>query len=204
MLSFVSVVSAQTFDEWFRQNKTQRKYLLQQIAALRTYGSYLAKGYRIVQSGLHTIENIKQGDFHLHNVYFNSFKTVNPNIQRYIKIAEIIVLKTSMVKESVTTIQFCRKSGQLTNAELDYLLSVFSALLDDCFKSYDALSNVLKDGKLRMTDDERIAVINDINNAMIESDVFCNSFSAAARGLCIQRKNDYVDILQSQKINGIR
>ena len=204
MLSFVSVVSAQTFDEWFRQNKTQRKYLLQQIAALKSYGSYLAKSYRIVQSGLHTIENIKQGDFHLHDDYFNSLKTVNPNIQRYIKIAEIIILQTGMVKQAVSNIQFCRKSGQLTNAELDYLLSVFAALLNDCSKSYDALSNILKAGQLAMTDDKRIVVINDINNAMSDNDVFCNSFSAAARGLCIQRKNEQVDILQSQKINGIR
>ena len=42
-------LSAQTVAEWFRQKATQRKYLLQQIAALHVYSGYLSKGYSIAK-----------------------------------------------------------------------------------------------------------------------------------------------------------
>ncbi len=47
--------NAQTWDEWFKQKKTQKKYLVQQIAALRVYLDYLKKGYTVVHNGLNTI-----------------------------------------------------------------------------------------------------------------------------------------------------
>ena len=40
---------AQTFNEWFRQKATQKKYLIQQIAALQVYLDYVQKGYAIAQ-----------------------------------------------------------------------------------------------------------------------------------------------------------
>ncbi len=42
-----SGTKAQTFDEWFRQSATQKKYLLQQIAGLQVYIGYVQKGYSI-------------------------------------------------------------------------------------------------------------------------------------------------------------
>ena len=42
---FVSMLlSAQTTAEWFNQKATQKKYLIQQIAALQVYIGYLQKG----------------------------------------------------------------------------------------------------------------------------------------------------------------
>lgn len=46
------LAEAQTFDEWFRQKKTQKKYLVQQIAALKVYLGYLKEGYEIAQKGM--------------------------------------------------------------------------------------------------------------------------------------------------------
>ena len=65
-------LSAQTSSEWFRQKATQKKYLLQQIAALQVYSGYLSKGYSIAKNGLNTIKNIKNGDLLQHSNYFTS------------------------------------------------------------------------------------------------------------------------------------
>ncbi len=58
---------AQTWDEWFKQKKTQKKYLAKQIVLLRLYLGYLKKGYEIADKGLTTIHNIKNGDFNPKN-----------------------------------------------------------------------------------------------------------------------------------------
>ena len=41
---------SQKWDEWFKQKKTQKKYLIQQIAALKVYLGYLKEGYDIAIS----------------------------------------------------------------------------------------------------------------------------------------------------------
>src|SRR5674476_818487 len=90
-LIFIAADShAQTWDEWFAQKQTQKKYLLQQIAALQTYISTAEKGYKIASDGIHTISNIKNGELNLHSLFFNSLKTVNPKIKNATIVAEII------------------------------------------------------------------------------------------------------------------
>ncbi len=100
---------AQTYDEWFRQNKTQKKYLFQQISALQQYIGYAQKGYSIATKGLNAIQNIKHGDFNLHNNFFNSLSAVNPGISKYSKVSALIVLQISIAKNAHTTIKNCRK-----------------------------------------------------------------------------------------------
>src|SRR4051812_23729293 len=93
----VKVCNAQTFDEWFKQNKTQRKYLIQQIAAFKVYIGYVQKGYSIAKKGLTTIGSIKNGDLNLHNEFFSSLKNVNPGIMKYSKVADIIAYQIKII-----------------------------------------------------------------------------------------------------------
>src|SRR3954469_16187075 len=90
LLAFAGQSQGQTFSEWFRQKKTQKKYLIEQIAALQVYTGYLEKGYSIVIEGLSQISNIKHSDFDLHADYFSSLKYINPSIKNY-KVAYAII-----------------------------------------------------------------------------------------------------------------
>ena len=89
---------AQTWSEWFAQNKTQKKYLLQQIAALEVYLTDVKKGYQIVSGGLNAIHTIKHGEFNLHQAYFTSLKKVNPNIKDMAMLADILTRELSINK----------------------------------------------------------------------------------------------------------
>ncbi|GGB20109.1 hypothetical protein [Puia dinghuensis] len=71
---------AQTFSEWFRQNHTQLKYLAEQIAALRGYGSVLEKGYAVAQTGLGEIDTIDTTDLAMHTEHFASLDRVSPAV----------------------------------------------------------------------------------------------------------------------------
>ena len=96
---------AQTTDEWLNQKATQKKYLLQQIAALQVYLGYAKKGYTIVTSGVNTIRNIKNGDFNLHRDFFSRLKNVNPAIRRYAKVADIISYQVKIIRQTKLTLQ---------------------------------------------------------------------------------------------------
>ncbi len=204
LLCFAEPLSAQTFAEWFRQKATQKKYLLQQIAALQVYIGYVSKGYSVAKKGLNTIQDIKQGDLNLHSNYFTSLVTVNPKIRRYSKVADIIALEIDLARQTSKTIKDCRSSDQLTTTELDYLQIVVNRLLDDCGKSLDALFNLITNGQLSMKDDERIAAIDKLYEDMADKQIFIRSFSNTSRGLCVQRETERRDIIISKKLNELK
>lgn len=73
---------AQNFDEWTRQKKTQVRYLVKQIGGLKIYAQLAHRGYVIVEAGLKTITNIKEGNLRLHTERFASTSRVNPLIKK--------------------------------------------------------------------------------------------------------------------------
>lgn len=204
LLSFSARLSAQTFDEWFRQKATQKKYLIRQIAALQVYAGYLSKGYSIAKQGLITIQDIKHGDFNLHNNYFNSLASVSPTIKRYTKLAQIISLELDIAKQISSVVRYCKQSNQLSFSELNYLQKVFNQLLTDCSNSLDKLADIITEGNLTMKDDERIKAIDTIYEDMLDMQVFWRSFGNTSKGLCKQRINEQNEILFLKKLNEIK
>jgi hypothetical protein len=197
-------LSAQTWAEWFRQKATQRKYLLQQIAALQVYSGYLSKGYSIAKNGLNTIKSIKNGDLLQHTNYFTSLVTVNPKIKHYSKVAEIIALQIIITKQSGNALKNFRNNRHFTTTEINYLQTVFNKLLSECAKNLDELFSLITNGTLQMKDDERIKAIDKIYIDLQDKQQFARAFSNSAAGLSIQRSNEANDITISKKLNRLK
>lgn len=199
-----SGLHAQTWDEWFNQKATQKKYLLQQIATLQTYIGYVEKGYKIASSGLHTISDIKNGEFNLHEVFFSSLKTVNPKIKNAAEVAEIIMLQISIVNHFKKAIQTYKASSYFSSDEMTYIGNVYSALVADCVKDIDGLISVITDDKLQMTDDERIKQINRLYADMQDKNAFTQSFTNKAFLLAQQRQQEQNDISVTRQIYNVK
>ena len=204
VLTISTNISAQTWAEWFRQKVTQKKYLVEQIAAMKVYAGYLSKGYSIAKEGLGAIQDLKQGDFSLHKNYFNSLENVNPRVRQYSRVAEIISLGISITKQTARSIRNCQNTQQLTASELNYLSKVFNAVLADCTACIDAVVNLVTDGQLSMKDNERIHSIDKIYRQMMEAGVFVRSFSNTSLLLCRQRLQEQQDLQKIQQLNGLK
>ena len=198
------LLSAQTTGEWFNQSATQRKYLLQQIAALQVYLGYAKKGYTIVTSGVNTIRNIKNGDLNLHRDFFNRLKNVNPSIRKYAKVADIIAYQVKIIKQTKITIQQIRETKQFTEAELGHCKQVFDNLLDECMKTVEELILIITSGNLEMKDDERLKRIDKLYADVQEKYSFTCAFSEDMGLLAIQRLGEQMEINRSKLINGIK
>lgn len=199
----VNVCHGQTHDEWFRQKKTAIKYLTDQIAAFQTYIGYAEKGYSVIKSGLNTINDIKQGDFSLHNTFYKGLSSVNPVVKKYSKVAAIIAMQLSIGRQIINTIKSCKKSNMLSSSEQHYLNAVFNNLLDECGKNLDQLITLITHNDAKMQDDERIKRIDLLYSDMKDKQMFATSFSHSAKGLTVQRMNDRNDIVISKKLNGL-
>nr|WP_294895092.1 hypothetical protein [uncultured Pedobacter sp.] len=174
---------SQTWNEIFRQKKTQKRYLLEQIAAFKMYAAYLKKGYDITSSGLNTIKDFTNGEFNLHQTFITSLKAVNPVIRKHHQVAEIIIMQLSINK----ALNAITGSDDLSGSNSQYLQSVSNHVKDECEKDLEDLLLVISSGKMEMKDEERIRKLDSIYASMQDKSVFAQSFCNAV-GLLIHQK----------------
>lgn len=202
-LSFKDSI-AQTTNEWLKQKETQKKYLLQQIASFKLYLGYVQKGYSIAKKGLTTIGNIKKGDFALHNDFFSSFKSVNPKLQGYTKVSDIIAFQVKIVQTYKSTYKYIQSISLFTANEIDFIYKVFANLLDNSTSDIDELITIVTANKLEMRDDERIKRIEAIYETIQDKYAFAKSFGEEAKVLAMQREKEKNNIQSSRDLYGIK
>lgn len=196
--------NAQTPEEWTQQKATQKKYLLQQIAALGLYLNYAEKGYQIAREGLNTIQHIKKGDFDLHDHFFSSLSKVNPAIKKYTKTSKVILYQTRILKIAKQSLDAISASDQLTPEEIDYCKRVFDFLLTECFETIEELLSVITDSNWQMNDNERLKRIDKIYSTIQNQFAFSSSFRDEIHLLTTQRKFEQADIHLSKGINAVK
>jgi len=194
--------SAQTFDEWFNQKKTQTKYLIEQIVAYQVYLDYLKKGYTIAHNGLTAIENIKNGNFNLDRDFFKSLKNVKPAISNSVKVIDIIAFQYSIIKDMKSVYQFCQNNKHFTPEEVRYVARVHTSMLLLCDASLSELHTIIQSDAAQMTDDERLQRIDKIHNDMKDKQAFVRAFGNDTRLLALEREKEGIEINQLKKQYG--
>ncbi len=177
----------QTWDEWFRQKKTQKKYLIQQIAALQMYLKYLKEGYDIAKKGLNVIGDIKQGKFDLDNDYLESLRTVNSSISGSAKVPSVIAYHKSLLRQLDKLNDESKGSSLLTHDERAYISSVYSNMVTESERTLEGLQRILSDHELEMKDDERIKQLDKLYLDTKDMYTFSRSFCNSTRILISQR-----------------
>jgi uncharacterized protein YutD len=166
--------------------------------------NYLKKAMAIAKFGLTTIGDIKNGEFSLHRIFFDKLKTVNPKIKNLAKVADIITLQVQIIKNYQSSYKQIKASQQFSNAEIRYIYSVFSKLLDDTGNNLDELYKVLAADQYQMTDDERIKRIDDLYVEMQSSYVFTQHFSKETLVMAMQRMKEGNEVKQTKDWYGIK
>jgi hypothetical protein len=142
--------SCQTWNEWFRQKKTQKKYLIQQIAALQMYLKYLKEGYDVAKKGLNVIGDIKQGKFDLDNDYLASLRTVNSSISGSAKVSSIVAYHKLLIRQLQRLNDQSAESNSLSPSERTYVSSVYANMVKESGVALENLERVLRDDELEM------------------------------------------------------
>ncbi|RQO75604.1 hypothetical protein DBR43_09715 [Pedobacter sp. KBW06] len=186
MAGFFGKAKAQSWAEWFKQKKTQKKYLLQQIAALQVYADYAYKGYQIVDSGLQTVKDITNGEFKLHNLFITSLKQVSPALRNDARVGEIIILQLAIIKAFGGI-----KGKHILGAEhLAYLTEVSGNVVAGCLDDLQQLLLTISSAKLEMTDDQRLQRLDRIYQSMLDRSAFAQSFCNNLAQFIRMRQNE--------------
>jgi len=177
--------------------------LILDITKLTQFKSILKdmkEGYQILTTGYGQVKSIAQGNFSLHATFLNSLMAVSPEVRKYGRIADIISEQGLLVSEGKTALRQFSGSGHFSAAELVYLNQVFSRLLAQSLDNLTTLANVITANKLRMSDDERLRMIDhvyaDTNNKL----VFLRGFNSRVSVLDLQRAKAERDVQMLQKL----
>ena len=74
---FISNATGQNWNEWFRQRRTQIRYLQTQIVELQAQIMLLKKGYDVAKEGWEFIQDMTNGEFELHKDKVSRLDKVN-------------------------------------------------------------------------------------------------------------------------------
>jgi hypothetical protein len=174
----------------FSQKKTQKKYLLQQIAKLQLYLGYAKQGYKIVNKGLSTISQIKDGDFSLHKAFFTGLETVNPRIKNYSNLAATLACVPAIQQQDRSIKKLLTTSTAFIDTEKVFirrqLFNMQQALLDDV----SLLHDVLTDNTLQMSDAQRLERIDKIYLSISQKRQWISTRNTQCQLLSRQRMKD--------------
>ncbi len=182
--------SGQTFAEWFSQKKTQRKYLIEQIAALNMYRMKAVKGYNIAKGGLGSISNYLGNEYALHQQYYTHLRQVSPAVKNNPQVREIL----NWQREIVITTGGIRKTAGLTQGERSYVDRVCSAVLKHCEVRLTDLQDVMENSKTAMSDEQRLRQVSRLHQAMQDNYRFTAYLSSQLLIYVRERRNASRDI----------
>lgn len=195
---FIGFLHAQTFDEIFNQDATQRKYLLQQIAALKGYASFMNKGYSIAKDGLGSIGGIKNDEMGLHKDYFNSLDNISLTVSNYPKVKGIQDFQQRILQQHDAIKTNIKTNKWLNAGEIKYVNSVLDNLMVICGNDMDKLIALTTPGKLQLTEDERLQGINTIYGDMADKYQFIQNYATQIKVLSVQRMKEDVETKNSK------
>ena len=172
-LVFPRPALSQNLSEWFSQKKTQKKYLIDQLAANHSYLECLKKGYSIATGGMQSLRAIKQGSFALHQLYFTKLNGVSPSLNQYGKIADVIAFQWRIMRE----LQGFKKQkfSHFSTDQQNYFLGVARRLLQNCTVLLGQLYACLGTD-LQMSTSARISRIDVIYDQMLDCLQFAKEF----------------------------
>lgn len=184
-------VKAQTYNEIFRQKKTQEKYLLKQLAYLKLYADQVWKGCKLVSGGLETIGDFTSGEFKLHEAFISALSKVNSLVRKDFRVEEIIRFQLG-INSSFRVLLKSSAWDQAPN--LIYYKAVEEKVIAECNADLDELLDIVLSGKLEMNDSERLVRLKKIHSSMEEKASFTRWFCTEAQLLSQAQKMDMNDI----------
>ncbi len=177
---------------------------IEKLAQFRKILSDMKSTYEVLESGYSTIRDISKGNFTLHKSFLDKLLTVSPAVRQYSKVGEIVSLQLNIVKECQSAKAQIGRNKSISAAELNYIASVYTQLVQSSLLNLDALLNVVTAGKLRMSDAERLQAIDHIYDQMREKIAFVRHFNASASILAAQKKKELIDLNTTRKLYDLK
>jgi hypothetical protein len=187
-LLFPSRVAAQS------QEMQQLILNIEKLAQFKQILTDMKKGYQILNGGYNVVKDLSKGNFSLHETFLDALMQVSQTVRKYKRVGDIIHYQVLLVKEYKAAFNRFKNSGNFNSEEIAYLEKVYSKLFKESIRNLDELTTVISANTLRMSDDERLSVIDQVYTDMQDKLSFLRNFNNNTSVLGIQRTKERNDI----------
>lgn len=160
---------------------------IEKLSQFRKILQDMKAGYEILVKGYQAVQDISEGNFMLHKHFLDGLLEVSPAVRKYYKVGEIVEGQLRLVKETKQALQAIKGTELISEAETAYWGRIVGKLIQESWQSADQLTLVVTAGKLRMSDEERLAAIDAIHEDMKKRKTFLRAFQAETAALLMQR-----------------
>jgi hypothetical protein len=129
---------------------------IEKLSELKGILKDMYTAYTIIDKGYTDVKNIVEGNFNLHKAFLDALLAVSPAVQDYSKVERIISAESQILSEYKAASKQLAGSGRFSIAELDYMNSVYTNLLNRSAACVSELVMLLTTDELRMSDAERL------------------------------------------------
>jgi hypothetical protein len=175
----------------------------QKLAGLKSILNQMYQGYETLSRGYNSVKDVSQGNFSLHEAFLNGLMVVSPTVRKYPRVANIISDQSTLMGEYRAAYSSNRSNPHFSPDELAYMLEVYNNLVNASLKNIDDLLMVMTDSKLRMSDAERLSLIDRIYKESHNQLSFLRQFNDQASKLAAQRSRIAEDKNGVRSIYGI-
>ncbi len=144
----------------------QLKLDYQKLAQLKTLLKDMYRDYDVLKNGYEHIRSMAKGNFNLHQDFLNALLLVSPAVREYVGVRNVLQKEALLVKAYRAGERMYSSGGNFNASQLAYISGLYASLLAGSERNLDELNLVLSDGKLRMSDAERMAAVDWIDRDM--------------------------------------
>jgi hypothetical protein len=188
VLGFLGQTRAQQFE-------TEQLLLdVEKLAQFKQILQDMKDGYEILVTGYNTIKDLSAGNFHLHDAFLSGLLQVSPTVKNYARIAQIVKMQLQLTQQCKGALRQLQVHSLLSAAEMAYLGNVYQQLLQSSWRNLEDLTTVLTAGQLRMSDHERLQMIDQLYHDMQEKLSFVRFFNGENVQLLLGRAREQKDV----------
>jgi len=159
---------------------------------------------KMSQLKLNEIRDWVQKQKKLYEDYFEELKKVKSAIANYSRVNDIIQQQIAMVNEHKAAWNLFRQDKNFTAEELDYILNIYTGMMDESLKNIDQLFLVVNAYATQMTDAKRLEIINTVADNIQTQYFDLKEFNTQNKMLSLQRTSEFGEIETVRRLYGLR
>jgi hypothetical protein len=159
---------------------------------------------KMSQLKLDEIKDWVQKQKQLYDDYFQELKKVKTALTTYKRVKEIIEQQVAMVNEYKGAWALFRQDKNFTPEELEYMLNIYTGMMDESSKNIDQLFMIVEAFATQMSDAKRLEIINTVADNVQQQYLDLKEFNNQNKMLTMQRASERGEIEYVKRLYGLK
>lgn len=186
------------------QELQQLKLNLEKLAQFKMMLGEMKKGYQTMQNGYNSVRDATRGNYDIHKTYLDGLFNVSAVVKNTPAIQSLFSNQRVVLSEYRKALQQFRSTALFNPAELAEMDATYSMVIKNISANLDHVMLVLTPGRLRMSDGERIAAIEQIVGDSEKQRDVLRKLTKENSAIAVLRAQQKKDMQALRKLSGLK